>query len=573
MILRHRRWQLAPPAPVALFERFSALDPLVVQLLYNRGLTTCEEVDAFITGADVTGNPFALAGMGTAVSLIRQLLAAGESIVVYGDYDVDGITATAVLVQTLKSLGGHVQPYIPDREGEGYGLNCAAIRDLAGAGVGLLITVDCGIRSLEEVALARRLGMAVVITDHHHLGEALPPANAVLNPRRPESNYPFKDLAGVGVAFKLAEALLRVNERVALPTTKQKLASAELLDLVALGTVADMVPLLGENHFLVQQGLAAINAPRRPGISALMEVLDIEPGGVNAATISFGLAPRLNAAGRIDDPLKSLQLLLAPDLARALPLARDLQQINQERRDLTTYVQERARAMLLESEEDLPLLFASADDFPAGIVGLAAGRLSEEFYRPAIVIERGPEFSKGSARSIPEFHITEALDKVADLLVRHGGHAAAAGFTIRTADLPALRARLTALAAEALRDISLKPSLRVDVETPLSTLSWKTLDALAQLAPFGYGNPQPTFLSRGVRVQYARAVGSEGRHLKLYLIDHEGKSWDAIAFRQGDWIGRLPNLIDLVYYLERNEWKGRVALQLNVRDIHPAGAD
>ncbi|HEY90151.1 MAG TPA: single-stranded-DNA-specific exonuclease RecJ, partial [Thermoflexia bacterium] len=200
MILRHRHWQLAPLAPAVLFERFSALDPLVVQLLYNRGLTTRDEVDFFITGADVTGNPFTLAGMGPAVSLIRQLLAAGESIVVYGDYDVDGITATAVLVQTLESLGGHVQPYIPDREDEGYGLNCAAIRDLAGAGVGLLITVDCGIRSLEEVALARRLGMAVVITDHHHLGEALPPANAVLNPRRPDSDYPFKDLAGVGVA-------------------------------------------------------------------------------------------------------------------------------------------------------------------------------------------------------------------------------------------------------------------------------------------------------------------------------------------------------------------------------------
>ena len=187
------------------------------------------------------------------------------------------------------------------------------------------------------------------------------------------------------------------------------------------------------------------------------------------------------------------------------------------------------------------------------------------------MIERGPEFSKGSARSIPEFHITEALDKAADLLVRHGGHAAAAGFTVRTADLPALRVRLMALAAEALRDISLKPLLRVDVEAPLSTLSWETLAVLKQLAPFGYGNPQPTFVSRGVRVQYARAVGSEGRHLKLYLIDREGKSWDAIAFRQGNLIERLPNLIDLVYHLERNAWKGRVSLQLNVRDIHPAG--
>ncbi|MEA3309448.1 MAG: single-stranded-DNA-specific exonuclease RecJ [Chloroflexota bacterium] len=573
MVLGRTVWQLAPPAPAALFERFSTLDPLVVQLLYNRGLTTHEVVDTFLAGTAVAGSPLDLVGMGTAVSLIRQQLAAGENIVVYGDYDVDGITATAVLMQTLESLGGHVRPYIPDREDEGYGLNCDAIRDFADAGVGLLITVDCGIRSLEEVALARRLGMAVVITDHHHLGEALPSANAVLNPRRPDSDYPFKDLAGVGVAFKLAEALLQVNERVTLPTTQRKLASAELLDLVALGTVADMVPLLGENHFLVQQGLLALNAPRRPGVNALMEVLHIEPGSVDATTISFGLAPRLNAAGRIDDPLKSLQLLLAPDMESALPLARDLQQINQRRRKSTAEVQERVRALFLEDADELPLLFAVAEDFPAGIVGLAAGRLSDEFYRPAVVVRRGLEFSKGSARSIPEFHITEALDKTADLLVRHGGHAAAAGFTVRTTNLPALRARLTALAAEALRDISLNPSLRVDVEVPLSMLSWKTLDVLAQLAPFGYGNPQPTFVSRGVRVQNARAVGSEGRHLKLYLIDREGQSWDAIAFRQGDWIGRLPSLIDLVYYLERNEWKGRVSLQLNVRDIHPAGAD
>ena len=573
MVLWHKQWQLAPLAPPAFFERFSELDPLVIQLLYNRGLTTKEEVEPFLAGADLTGEPFDLPDMDEAVCLIRQQLKAKKRIVVYGDYDVDGITATAVMMETLESLGGDVRPYIPDREDEGYGLNSDAIRGFSNDGIGLLITVDCGIRSLEEVALARSLGLVVVITDHHHLGETLPAAHAVLNPRRADSDYPFRDLAGVGVAFKLADALLRVNQQVALATTKKELASQELLDLVALGTVADMVPLLGENHYLVQQGLEEINAPQRPGIRALMAELTIEPGSVDASTISFGLAPRLNAAGRIDDPLKSLHLLLADDLESALPLARDLKQINQERRDMTTYVQERARAMLTECEEVPPLLFAGADDFPAGIVGLAAGRLSEEFYRPAVVVEKGPEFSKGSARSIPEFHITEALDTASELLVRYGGHAAAAGFTVRTADLPALRTSLTALAAESLADETLKPLLRIDVELPLSSLSWETLTIINKLAPFGYGNSQPTFLSRGLRVQYARAVGREGRHLKLYLIDGEGKSWDAIAFRQGEWVSHLPNTIDLVYHLERNAWKGRVSLQLNVKDIHPAGAD
>jgi single-stranded-DNA-specific exonuclease len=247
-----------------------------------------------------------------------------------------------------------------------------------------------------------------------------------------------------------------------------------------------------------------------------------------------------------------------------------LEKLNRQRQELTRYVEERARTLVLETDDNRPILFAVGSDFPAGIVGLAAGRLSEEFYRPAIVVEKGKEYSKASARSIPEFHITEALDEIGDLLKQYGGHAAAAGFTVRTERLPEVQERLLALAEEKLADVKLAPSLLVDAEVPLYTLSWEEHQALERLAPFGYGNRRPVLVSRGLFVRHARAVGGEGRHLKLYVEDRGGKVWDAIAFRQGQWVGRLPDLIDLAYYLDRNEWKGRVTLQLNVQDIHPS---
>jgi len=563
-----KRWQIAPPAPAAFFERLPAIHPLIAQILYNRGITETDAVAAFLDCQLVADNPFQMHGMETAVRVVRQAVARGDLIVVYGDYDVDGVTACAILIQTLRALGGQVTPYIPNREDEGYGLNKDAITLLSEDGARLLITVDCGIRSLDEVAWARRQGMQVIVTDHHHLAAALPPADAVLNPRRPECPYPFKDLAGVGVAYKLAQALLRVNRQSPLPTTRAELDEVELLDLVALGTVADMVPLLGENHVLVAKGVEAINAARRPGVNALLAVSGAEVGQVTTNTIGFMLAPRLNAAGRISEAMTALDLLLAPDMASAMPLAQELDTLNQERRTLTTDVQDRARALIMETDETPPLLFAASADFPHGVVGLAASRLLDEFYRPAIVVSIEGEWSKGSARSIPEFHITQALDTMADMLLRHGGHAAAAGFTVRTERLPELKARLLALAREQLAGLMLTPTFQVDVEVPLEMLSWELYREMEKLQPFGYGNPTPVFVSRRVRVRSARAVGADGRHLKLFLSDQQGRTWDAIAFRQGEWIGRLPDLIDIVYVLKVNEWNGRVNLQLDVHDIH-----
>ncbi len=575
MPLWRRRWHVAPPAPPSWLEHNPDLHPRVLQVLYNRGVHEADAIRAFIAENAPLESPWRMTGMHQAVFLIRQAIMRRRPIAIYGDYDADGVTATAILVQTLRSLGVEVRAYIPDRVEEGYGLNVEALRGLAASGTRLLITVDCGIRSLDEVAAARRLGMQVIVTDHHHVGPELPHADAVLNPRRADCPYPFEDLAGAGVALKLAQALLRANRSAPLEATQSALREESLLDLAALGTIADMVPLLGENHCIAQRGLREINAGLRPGIVALMQTANVQLGKVTASTISYILAPRLNAAGRIGEAALAFDLLVAPDLSSALPLAHKLEALNHERQDLTTEVQETTRRMVLESGDDPPLFFAAADNFPSGIIGLAAGRLAEEFYRPVVVVELGDPFSKGSARSIPEFHITEALDSMAELLERYGGHAAAAGFTVRTENLPRLRERLTKLAREKLAGVTLTPTLQVDAEMPLEELTWDLHQALNILAPFGYGNPEPLFVTRGLRVLDARTVGVDGRHLKLMVTggggpSYGGRPWDAIAFRQGEWIGRLPQRVDLAYNLTVNEWNGRTNLQLKVQDIHPA---
>ena len=566
--LGSKRWRIVMPAPADFIDGLPQMHPAAAQVLYNRGVRLPREVDVYLSREAPLGDPLELEGMAEAVAVVRHVIAQEERIVIYGDYDVDGVTAVAVLVETLQTMGAHVEPYIPSRQDEGYGLNLEAVRTLAQFGTGLLITADCGTRSVDEIALARDLGMRVVVTDHHQLGSTIPPADALINPKRPGSTYPFRELAGVGVAFKLAQALIAANQDVPLPTTQSEFSEEALLELVALGTVADMVPLRGENHALVSRGLRKINSGHRPGLSALLRIAGAEPGKVTTKTIGFVLAPRLNSAGRIGEASIALDLLLAPDMASALPLAQELDTLNQMRREITTEVHEGARDIVVARDVLPALIFAASDSFPSGVVGLAASRLVDEYYRPAVVVSIQDDYSKGSARSIPEFNITEALDTFEGLLERHGGHAAAAGFTVQTSRLGELESRLVALAEAQLRDLVLIPTLSIDAEVPLADLSWELYNQLEQLQPFGFGNAVPVFVSRHVRVLSARAVGVEGRHLKLYVADASGRSWDAIAFRQGHWIGRLPSWIDLAYRLELNEWNGRINLQLNVQDIH-----
>ena len=593
--VRTRRWEIAPTVPPSILDRFSDLSPLLVQVLYNRGLYDPQAVKTFLDGWWPDGDPFAMQDMDRAVDVIIRAIKRRDPIAIYGDFDADGVTATALLVQALTGLGADVRSYIPNRVDEGYGLNVPALRSLYKDGVRLVITVDCGIRAVHEVEQARR-GLDMIITDHHTVGPELPFALAVIDPKREDCAYPFKKLAGVGVAFKLAQALIR-----AAPESKIDVHIEErsLLDLVALGTVADLVPLLGENRSLVKRGLEVLNDARREGVRALLQATRVRPGDVVASSIGFGLGPRLNAAGRLGDAELSYKLLVTGDGQEADRLAAQLNERNRLRQDLTARDYELAEGMALAQDQETPLLFAAHKGFQSGIVGLVAGRLTEMYYRPSVVVEKGSETSRGSCRSIPEFHITQALDECRDLLVRHGGHEAAAGFTVRTENLDALAQRLIDLAGRKLSGQELVPRIEIDAAVSLSEMDWAVVEWLQRMEPCGQENAPPLFLSRGVLMVQAKVVGSEGRHLKLQLGEGN-KVWDAIAFRQGERLAELggPDAaprgrggsgldassgsdalpkplprsakMDVVYNLEVNEWNGERRLQLNVQDIRPA---
>ncbi|MBN1580728.1 MAG: single-stranded-DNA-specific exonuclease RecJ [Anaerolineae bacterium] len=560
-----RNWHVALPVSHTQLSCFPDLSPLLVQVLYDRGIVEPGEVRDFLVGHWSADNPFTMCDMPRAVDVLIRAIKRREPIAVYGDFDVDGVTATALLVQTLTGLGADVQAYIPSRIEEGYGLNIDALRKLYGQGIRLVVTVDCGIRAVDEIEQARR-GLEFVITDHHSVGPEIPFASAVLNPKRADCAYPFKELSGVGVAYKLAQALIREASTSAMPVHVEEEA---LLDLVALGTVADMVPLLGENRHLVQRGLQVINEARREGVRALLRAARVRVGDVSAATIGFALGPRLNAAGRIDDAALSYHLLVTCDPAEADQLARKLDEQNRLRQDMTARTYACAEQMALQTGQDTPILYAASGEFNSGIVGLVAGKLTEAYYRPAIVVERGDGVSKGSCRSIPGFHITQALDECRHLLVRHGGHAAAAGFTVLDENLDQLIAVLSDIARRELRDKDLTPILNVDAEVGLSEMDWAVSEWLRRLEPCGYANPAPLFLSRGVSVLDKRTVGGEGQHLKLKLGENRCV-FDAIGFSLGERIAELGLCVDVVYSLEVNEWQGERNLQLNVQDIRPA---
>lgn len=562
MTINEKRWRIASRITPAAEEALSDYPLILRQILFNRGYATQAEARAFLEAQPpLDADPFQMSGVAEAVERLQRGIAQGEKIAIYGDYDVDGVTATALLIEYFEALGVDVLGYIPHRFDEGYGLNSDAITTLRGQGVDVIISVDCGIRSLEEADHARGLGVDLIICDHHTPGEILPNAVAVIDPRCPGDSYPEKNLAGVGVAYKLASAL------------ESKIHPGEsriegYLDLVALGTVADLVPLIGENRSLVRRGLQIIHRPRRQGLMSLIGVSGLKPEKITATDIGFALGPRLNAAGRLESALDALTLLTTRDVFEAGRLAQQLEVQNRERQSITRGIQARAEELAFAERSDPLLLFAVAPEFNPGVVGLAASRLTEQYYRPAIIGHFDEETTRASCRSIPEFHITEALGQCADLLERYGGHAAAAGFTIRNENLPGLTERLRAIAEEQLSDRELQPTLNADVELSLSDLRPEILVDLEKLQPTGYGNQEAYFVSRNVEVKYSHPVGKDSAHLKLVVTDGH-ITFDAIAFRLGHWYGNLRQRVDLLYRYEMNEYQGRSALQLNVRDIKP----
>lgn len=554
-----RHWLQPTPVPAEVAAALSQYDGITRQLLYNRNIQTAAEADVFLNARPpANDDPLGLAGMGETVERLERAINAHEPIAVYGDYDTDGVTSTALLVQVLSALGADVTRYIPNRFDEGYGLNNEALTSLKNEGRKLVITVDCGIRSVGEAEHAKKIGLDLIITDHHTVGEDLPPALAVVDPKRADETYPYRDFAGVGLAYKIAQALVRKRKPA-------PINGNDVLDLVALGTVADLAPLTGENRALVRSGLKVINKPKREGLRSLLQVARLKIGNIDAGNIGFALGPRLNASGRLESALASYDLLTTTDLYQANYLAGQLEQQNRERQELTKEITKHARELAREQDPDTMFLFAAHQSFNPGVVGLAAARLVEEFYRPAAVASIGDGETKGSARSIGEFHITQALDGCSELLIRHGGHAAAAGFTVANENVATLAERLRAAATTQLAGQDLRPSQRIDATVQLLDLNFEFAQALKQFEPTGYGNPAPVFAVYGVEPKYPKAL-SEGAHLRLAFTD----GWtthEAIAFRQGHWLNNLPKKMDVVFGLEINEWQGDYRLQLNVKDM------
>lgn len=559
------RWKLPDGDPVSAIVSPEGRDTAdwVERILRNRGIAPAAMAAFLDPSAESELDPLSLSDVDKGVARIRAALARGEMIAVYGDYDADGITATALLVETLERLGGHPIPYLPNRHSEGYGLNNEALTTLCRAGVGLVITVDCGVSSHVEVEHARQLGLDVVITDHHRLPATPPLAAAIINPKREDNAGQFRDLAGVGVAYKVAQALVReVNPRI-WPEMERS-----ALELVALGTVADVVPMLGENRVLVRRGLDALNRTERPGLRALAASARLPLGSLDESHIGFGLAPRLNAAGRLGDASTAYDLLVAQTGEEAEPLARFLEGQNALRQKLTQDCFQRACELWEAAGTGArsPFVIVQDHSFEVGILGLVASKLVELFNRPALVLEHREGASRGSARSVPGFDVGAAVAECADLLKRHGGHSLAAGLTVANADVPALRERLNGLAGRCLADRDPRPELAIDLELPVRQADWRVYRMIELIAPFGVGNPEPVFLSRGARVEGRRRVGREGKHLQLFLAG----GTKAIGFGLGELAEAIPDTIDLAYSLAVNDWNGTRGLEARIRDLRRA---
>jgi len=559
--LNHKRWHILPPVPRGHPLDKCGLSPLITQVLFNRGLADASQVEPFLSvDKRLSPDPFLLPDMEIAVTRIYRAVLSGEKIAIYGDFDADGITSTAVLVQGLRAFNIEAVPYIPHRINEGHGLKIAAVEALHQQGVSLIISADCGITGVNPVKKAHRLGMDVIITDHHTPTEELPPALAAVNPKIAGSHYPFVELAGVGVAYKLLQALLMgVNKQAQLE---------QVVDLVALGTVADMTPLLGENRYLVSQGLKRMNASPRLGLVELLNKAGTTAGALTSENITWTIAPRLNTASRMDHALPSYELLMTDSTARAGELTTWLEQKNTERQQITAKATDVAREQVLAGKLE-PLIMVRVDDFSSGISGLVANKLSDEFYRPSVVIRTGKKISTGSCRSIPEFNLIESLTQCRELFVEFGGHKGAAGFMILTHNIPLLYERLVKIAESKLEGVDLRPKIDIDAEVALKDLAGSAYRTLQQLAPFGQANPQPVFISRNIKVVGCRTMGSDGGHLRLKL-EQGGMVWDCVAFGAGANQAEMSAPIDIVYNLELDQWNGKSTLRLNLLDFAKA---
>ncbi len=558
MILPRFNWIMPVSVPEDIDTEVSSYSSAFRSVLYQRDLCTDERVLSFLLPKKPSWySSQQLLNIDKACLIIQSAIQNNENIVIYGDYDADGITSAAMLILALSKVSTKLTSYIPNRLIEGYGLNKSALLTLAENGANLVITVDNGIRSVDEIKYANSLGLKVIITDHHTPEKTLPPAEAIINPKLPGDTYPDKNLAGAGVTFKLITALSRIYPVI---------NPLDYLDLVAIGSVADVVPLIGENRYLVRKGLALLNQSQRQSIFSLLGVSSLTPGKVRSSDISFQIAPRINSPGRLGSADISLNLLISQDPQICGDLSQVLDNRNFQRKKASQELESMAEKIATK-EESLPFVLIALDpNFHLGVVGIAAGALAKKYHIPSIVGNMGPEFTTASCRSIPEFNLISALDQCKDLFVRYGGHSQAAGFTIANENLPELQKRLTSLAEEQLENIDLRSSISIDAIVSLDQLNAGFYSELEKLEPTGSHNPAPTFLSTKLNASQVQVVGQDGAHLKMKITDGR-YTLDAIGFGLGFLSDFIPPQFDAVYKFNLNEFRGNITYQMLISDL------
>ena len=550
---------------VQSFMKSFGLSELIVRALINRGVDTDEKIRTFLDPklTDLY-DPYLLKGVEAAVSRIKEAIEKKQHICIYGDYDVDGVTSTASMITALRTLGADVSYYIPKRLEEGYGLSIDGIRRLAERNTDLIISVDCGIRSVDVVEEVNALGMDIIITDHHECGEVLPASHCIINPHQPDCSYPNKSLAGVGVALKLIQALSKSFMREGL--------LEEVIEFAAIGTVADVVPLLGENRIIVKNGLEHIANTKNIGLRALIEVSGLADKNINAYSIAFMIAPRINAAGRVADAELGVELLLTEDADRARIIAAMLDSSNKERQHIESRILDEAILRIermVDFEKDV-VIVADEHSWHPGVVGIVASRIVERYHLPTILISKEDGIGKGSARSIPGVNIYEAMSRCSDLFDKFGGHELAAGLTIKEENIDELRCRINEAVRQVMGEEKLLPEITVDYKLSPRDIGIRTVNQLNMLEPFGMGNPNPLFVYRNLTILSMRLVGNDSKHLSAVL--HDGiNEIKCIGFNLGKLYNSLSigKKIDIICSMEINTWNNNDRVQLNIKDIKP----
>lgn len=577
--LSNKKWIVANPS-VELVDRLVRelqLTAVIAKLLVNRNLQTPDQCQFFIE-ADLgkLHDPFLMSGMQAAVDRVLRAIESGESITVFADYDVDGVTSAALLMDFFRNLGAPIEFYLPERMREGYGINEEALSKIYAGGSSLVITADCGITAVREARSARKMGLDMIITDHHQVGEdGIPDAVAVLNPHQPECQYPFKFLSGVGIVFKLAmavrSALYKAGQnKESLPNLRQ------YLDLFALGTIADVAPLTGENHVLAGHGLEEMTVTRKLGLVALKSVTGLD-NTIESRDVGFILGPRLNAAGRLGKADVGLRLLTSTNLDDAMVMAKSLDEVNRERQDVQKWIQEEAE-YLIEREVDLKkdrVVVLASENFHRGVVGIVAARLAEKYFRPTILVALAEGVGHGSGRSIPKFNLHKGLTECSNYLIQFGGHAYAAGFSIEEKNIDIFRKVFDDVGHRFLSPEDLIPELSVDTELRLEDITFKQYREIQRLKPFGAGNPLPVFLSKKVLIRGVRFMGKEEQHVRFQAVQGQC-SQKVVGFNFADVFHNSTveeELVDLAYEIQLNTWGGQEKLQLNLLDLRSAGTE